>query len=128
MVVSVIFCVWTSQPQTFLTFIFALTLKITLIFYQFQSPCFYKVCTYEKVYNVFGSYSGTRFFINYSSCLRLRLWNGQLPSAAQAQIVPSLKQLRLKSTLLLNTKQIDKTWAHVEKKNHLEIKGTLMQI
>ena len=66
------------------------------------------------------------FFISYSSCLGLRLESGQLLSTAPAQIVPSLKQLRLKltsqqSTLLLNAKQKDRTQANIEKKNHLEI-------
>ena len=43
--------------------------------------------------------------------------------------VPKLKQLRLKlssqqSTLLVaDTKQIDRTQAHVEKKTHLQVNG-----
>ena len=78
------------------------------------------------MYNVLGSYSGTRFLISYSSCLGLRLQNGQLPSTAQAQIVPGLKHnwgwnLHLSNQL---SYWIDITQAHVDKKNYLEINGS----
>ena len=89
-------------------------------FLRFSASLFLQILYY-------GSYSGPQFFYKQLQLLRVEApkWPKvkQLLSTVKAQIVPRLKQLKLRhasqqSTFLelLNTKQIDRTQTHVKTK------------